>query len=142
MPVRWDRCSQAVLPCKTCRKKIWIVTIGLRAELCHVMPAARQASAIAAEDSSSVQFCLKRPTISVILRMAVPPVRKELLNNNSNTQEVPPSADASSDAIAMLTRRSSATYENVNAIRDESHFFARVRSAAAAAKPQSADGCP
>src|SRR3990172_4992885 len=117
MPVRCDKCSQAVLPCKTCRKKIWIVTIGSSTELCHVMPAARQAWAIAAEDSSSVQFCLKRPTISVILRMVAPPVRKELLNNNSNTQEVPPSSDAGGDAIAMLTCHSSPTYENFNSIR-------------------------
>src|SRR3972149_11550452 len=117
MPVRWGKCSQAVLPCKICRKKIWIVTTGWSAELCHVMPAARHASAIAADDNSSVQFCLKRPMISVILRMAVPPVRKELLNNNYPTQEGPPSSNAGNAAIAMLTRCLSVRYENVNAIR-------------------------
>jgi hypothetical protein len=48
--------------------------------------------------------------------MVVPPVQKELLNNNSPTQEVLPSADAGGDVTASLTHCLSARYENVNAI--------------------------
>jgi hypothetical protein len=49
-----DRCSQAVLPCRICRKKIWIVMTGLSFDSFQAMPASRAARAIASSEISRV----------------------------------------------------------------------------------------